>query len=109
MAAAVDRANQLLPEASPDWPLVAPGGIAWARFDQVLATRVLELTVHGLDLATATGSSVVPDAAALAVSGEILDRRLDGARPTGSETDLDWVRAGTGRAPDPDPRLPVVR
>lgn len=109
IAAAVSQANELLPQASSDWTLVAPGGVAWARFDQALATRIFELTVHGLDLAAATGSSAVPDAAALAVAGEILDRRLDGARPTDLGPDLDWVRAGTGRAPHADPRLPVVR
>jgi uncharacterized protein (TIGR03083 family) len=109
VATSISQANELLPTASPDWTLVAPGGIAWARFDQALATRIFELTVHGLDLGRATGSTVVPDAAALACSGEILDRRLDGARPTGLEIDLDWVRAATGRTSHADPRLPVVR
>ena len=108
IAAAVGRANELVPQASPDRTLVAPGGVAWARFDQALATRIFELTIHGLDLAAATGSSAVPDAAALAVAGEILDRRLDGARPTDLGRDLDWVRAGTGRTAHADPRLPVV-
>lgn len=109
IATAVSQANELLPQASSDWTLVAPGGLAWARFDQALATRIFELTVHGLDLAAATGSPAVPDEAALAVAGEILDSRLDGARPTDLGTDLDWVRAGTGRTPHADPRLPVVR
>lgn len=109
VAASVSQANALLPTASPDWTLVAPGGIAWARLDQALATRIFELTVHGLDLAQATGSSDVPCAAALEASGEILDRRLDGARPTDLQADLDWVRAATGRTPHRDPRLPVVR
>jgi Mycothiol maleylpyruvate isomerase N-terminal domain len=108
IASSIDRADQLLAEASSDWTLVAPGGIAWTRLDEALATRTFELTVHGLDLATASCSSGVPDAAALAISGEILDRRLDGPRPTDLEADLDWVRAATGRASHADPRLPVV-
>ena len=109
IAASVSEANELLPEASPTWTLVAPGGIAWARFDQALATRIFELTVHGLDLAAATHSPAVPDTEALAVAGEILDRRLNGDRPADLGSDLDWVRAGTGRATHADPRLPVVR
>lgn len=105
----VVEANERLSEAAPDSTLVAPGGVAWARFDEALATRVFELTVHGLDLAAATDSSTVPGTAALAVASEILDRRLDGDRPPGLESDLDWVRAGTGRTPHVDSRLPVVR
>lgn len=65
----VSQANELLPEASPDWTLIAPGGSAWVRFDQAVATRIFELTVHGLDLAAATSSSTVPGTAALAVAG----------------------------------------
>jgi hypothetical protein len=109
IAASIDQANDLLPEASPAWTLAVPGGVAWARFDQAVATRIFELTVHGLDLAMATGSSAVPCAPALAISGEILDRRLHGARPTDVKSDLEWVRVGTGRTPHADPRLPVVR
>lgn len=109
IAASVSQANELLPGASTDWILVPPGGVASARFDEAVATRVFELTVHALDLAAATASPTVPGADALAVSSEILDRRLGGDRPTDLRSDLDWVRAGTGRVPHSDARLPVVR
>jgi hypothetical protein len=108
VATSVRRANELLHEASPDWTLVPPGDVAWARFDEAIATRVFELTVHGLDLAAATRSPATPDPAALAVTGEILERRLGDDRPADLASDLDWVRAGTGRAPHADARLPVV-
>ena len=93
---------------TPDAVLVAPGGIAWTRFDQGLATRVVELTVHGLDLAAAIGSTTLMSPEALAITGQILDERLDGSRPTGLDDDARWVAAATGRAPHPDPRLPVL-
>ena len=109
IGSSVSEANELLPEASPDWSLVAPGGVAWARFDEALATRIFELTVHGLDLAAATHSAAVPGPAALGVAGEILDRRLGGDRPADLDSDLEWVRAGTGRIAHADTRLPVVR
>ena len=109
IAAAIGQAAELLREASPDWTLVPPGGTVWARFDQALATRIFELTVHGLDLASATDSSAVPHPAALAICGEILDLRLGGVRPPDLEAELDWVRAATGRSAHADPHLPVVR
>ena len=108
IAAAVHHAHGFLPEASPDMCLVAPGAAAWASFDQALATRTFELTVHGLDLARATGSSSKMATAALEITGSILDQRLDGSRPADIDAEHDWVLAATGRTPHPDPRLPVV-
>ena len=105
---AVRQANEMLPTAAPDATLVAPGGAAWARYDQVLATRIVEVTVHGLDLAAAIGSETVMSSAALAITGQILDERLDGARPPDLGDDARWVPVATGRAAHPDPRLPVV-
>jgi hypothetical protein len=71
----------MVPSMPPGATLAAPGGIAWTRFDQALATRVFELTVHGLDLAAAIGSTNAMSPNALAVTGQILDKRLDGPRP----------------------------
>ncbi len=108
VGSAVERANGMLPAMAPDAPLVAPGGVAWTRFDQALATRIVELTVHGLDLAAATASTTAMSPAALAVTGKVLDERLEGARPADLGDDARWVPAATGREPHPDARLPVM-
>lgn len=108
VGSAIRRANDMLATMTPDATLVAPGGVAWTRFDQALATRIVELTVHGLDLAGAIGSTTAMSPAALAVTGQILDERLDGARPAELGDDARWVPAATGREPHPDARLPVM-
>lgn len=102
------RATEFLAEASPDTVLVAPGGIAFTRMGEAVATRIFELVVHGIDLASAIGRDAEPDSAALGIVAEILDRRLGSDRPDGLTADLEWVRAATGRSDHPDPRLPVV-
>ncbi len=104
----VHRANEMLPEMTPETPLVAPGGAAWARFDQALATRIVELTVHGLDFAAAIDSASTMSPRALSITGHILDVRLDGDRPIDLAADAQWVVAATGRAPHADSRLPVM-
>jgi uncharacterized protein (TIGR03083 family) len=88
------------------------------RLDEYLKTRVLELTVHGLDLADALDLDPWATPAGLAVTGEIL-RALAGD----DEGRVAWdavamVEAATGRRPVSDParealgplaaRLPVV-
>jgi len=109
IAAAVRRGGDTIAATSPDAALLLPLPGIWARFDQAIASRVLELTVHGLDLASAIGSTVRPAPAALTVTGAILDERLDGERPSDLGDDYAWVLAATGRAPHPDTRLPVMR
>ncbi len=104
----VRRANEMLPAMTPDTRLVAPGGGAWARLDQALATRIVELTVHGLDLAAANGSPRTMDPGASSIVGRILDVRLGGDRPADLGDDTRWVAAATGRDVHPDPRLPVM-
>jgi hypothetical protein len=107
--ASVARARELVPATAPDLILVAPGAIAWTRFDQALATRVFELTVHGLDLAMAIGSNTEMSSAALDVAGRLLDGRLDGSRPGDITDEAKWVLAATGRIDHLDVRLPVMR
>jgi hypothetical protein len=104
ITSAVQRANDMVSTMPPGATLVAPGGIVWTRFDHALATRVFELTVHGLDLAAATGSTTAMSPTALAVTGQILDQRLDGQRPAELADDAEWRAAATGRAPHPGPR-----
>jgi uncharacterized protein (TIGR03083 family) len=106
---AVRRTIEMLPSMTPDATLLAPGGITWTRFDQGLATRLVELTVHGLDLASATGSTTAMSPRALAITGQIIDQRLEGTRPAGLEDDGRWVAAATGREPHSDSRLPVLQ
>lgn len=81
------------------------GGI---RLDHYLPTRVLEITVHGLDLRAALGLEEVATPFALGVTAEVLDRLLDGPRPPGLSDDVPWILAATGRGPTDDPRLPVL-
>ena len=104
----VTRATDMLATTPPEQTLVAPGGLAWTRFDQGLATRIVELTVHGLDLGAATGSKTPMSPSALAVVGSILDERIIGTRPSDIDDDARWVAAATGRTPHPDPILPVL-
>lgn len=82
------------------------GGI---RLDHYLPTRVLELTVHGLDLRAALGLEEVATPIAVEITGEVLDRLLEGPRPDDVADDgVAWILAGTGRTPSDDPRLPVL-
>lgn len=108
LTVAVTRASQTSAESSPSSSLALPGGVAWARFDQVLATRIFELTVHGLDLAAATGSNTPMAGRALEISGRILDNRFAGPRPNDIENDVDWILAASGRTPHTDPTLPAM-
>lgn len=91
----------------PDRRVQTPfGGI---RLDHYLPTRVLEVTVHGLDLRAALGLEEVATPLALGITTEVLDALLDGPRPDDVDDDpIAWVLAATGRRPSDDPRLPVL-
>jgi uncharacterized protein (TIGR03083 family) len=106
--AAVQKGNETVAVTAADATLLLPAPGAWARFDQGLSTRVFELTVHGIDLASATGSEREPSPAALSVVAAILDERLEGDRPADAIADLEWVLAATGRVEHSDSRLPVI-
>jgi len=76
---------------------IATGGPV-LTLDEFLKTRVLEVTVHGLDLAAALGQPAWATAPALAITREILVGLL-GIRPP---ADLEWdtvtfLEAGAGR------------
>jgi uncharacterized protein (TIGR03083 family) len=88
--------------------VVPPIGSIWLSFDEFLATRVVELTVHYLDLADACGSEREPAPTAAAITSDLLDQRLIGSRPADLEEDVRWIEAATGRVPHTDDRLPVV-
>ena len=106
---ALTHGEEVIAEAPDDAVIVPPIGPAWIGFDEFVATRVLELTVHGLDLAAAAGVSIEPDPAAIDVTIGILDRRLEGSRPADLSGEQAWIEAATGRRPHVDDRLPVIR
>lgn len=75
--------------------------------EEFTATRVLELTVHHVDLCRATARRPATTAAGLAITVDILDGLLDGPRPTTLD-DASFMLAATGRDTHPDPRFPVL-
>ena len=77
------------------------------RLDHYLTTRVLEVTVHGLDLRAALGLEEVATPFALEVTTRLLDGLLDGERPEALDG-VPYVLAATGRVDHDDPRLPVL-
>lgn len=82
------------------------GGI---RLDHYLPTRVLEVTVHGLDLRAALELEEVATPVAVEITAEVLDALLAGPRPDDVGDDpITWILAATGRRPSDDPRLPVL-
>lgn len=106
-AASVDAAKDFLARAEPWWKIDPPWE-SWISMEDFLITRVLEMTVHGLDLCDATGRPLRADPTAVDVCAAVLDRRLAGPRPRDLNEPVRWIEAATGRAPHADPRLPVV-
>jgi uncharacterized protein (TIGR03083 family) len=108
VVAAVEKGSETVAVTAADASLLLPPPGAWARFDQGVATRVFELTVHGIDLASAIDSAAKPAPVALNVVAAILDERLEGDRTADLADDTSWVLAATGRTEHDDPRLPVL-
>lgn len=78
------------------------------RTDEYLATRVVELCVHHLDLRAALDLPPAPTAPAAQLTVDTLEALLGGPRPH----DLGRTRfilTATGRMPSPDGRAPVLR
>lgn len=77
------------------------------RLDDYLATRVLELVVHHLDLRRATDlpPAATVEAARLAMS--LLESLLGGPRPRNLGRTR-FLLAATGRIPVDDPRFPIL-
>lgn len=77
------------------------------RLDEFLATRVLEVTVHHLDLRTALDlpAAVAPEAGR--VTTDLLEALLGGPRPRNLGR-VRFLQAATGRIPSDDPRFPVL-
>jgi hypothetical protein len=91
---------------------VGPGYYALMRLDEFVPSRVVEAVVHGMDLTDALDRPpmATPEGIALtaAILDELLARRTVAGRPADLADDLAWVRAASGRAEHPDPRLPLI-
>ncbi len=80
--------------------------------DDFILTRVIELVVHGDDLARSVPAIEAPpllDASRAAVSGALAQAY---AEVTGREPEIGdhlmWIRAATGRTPSEDEALPLL-
>ena len=91
---------------------VGPGYFAPMRVDEFAASRIVEAVVHGLDLTIALGRDPGASPAGIAATAAILDdllaRRTLGRRPADLTDDLAWIMAASGRADQPDNRLPLI-
>jgi hypothetical protein len=96
--------------AAPD--TIGPGYYALMRIDEFVPSRVVEAVVHGIDLTDALGAPSIATPEGIAVTATILDdllaRRTVAGRPSDLVDDVAWIRASSGRAPHPDPRLPLI-
>src|SRR5213078_1690732 len=88
------------------------GYYALMQLGAFVPSRVVEAVVHGMDLTDALGQDPIatPEGVAMtaAIFDELIARRTVPGRPAGLSDDLAWVRAASGRAPHPDPRLPLI-
>jgi len=91
---------------------IGPGYYALMRLDEFVPSRVVEAVVHGFDVTDAVGgpSIATPEGVAIAaaIMDDLLARRTVAGRPADLADDLAWVRAASGRAEHPDPRLPLI-
>jgi uncharacterized protein (TIGR03083 family) len=92
---------------------VGPGFFAPIRLDELVATRVVETVIHGMDLTDALGRPPLAMPKATPIAAEILDEVLARVKVPGRPADLvgddlAFIRAAAGRGEHPDPRLPVV-
>jgi uncharacterized protein (TIGR03083 family) len=82
------------------------------RLGEFVPSRMVEAVVHGLDLTDALGQEPVatPEGVSVtaAIFDELLARMTVPGRPAGLTDDMAWVQAASGRAPHPDPRLPLL-
>jgi uncharacterized protein (TIGR03083 family) len=91
---------------------VGSGYFALMRLDEWIPSRTVEAVVHGIDLADAVAAPAISTARGVATTTAILDellaRRTVAGRPADLSDDVRFIRAASGRAPNPDPRLPLV-
>jgi uncharacterized protein (TIGR03083 family) len=91
---------------------VGSGYYALMRLDEFAASRVVEAVVHGMDLTDALDRPGIATPAGISATARILDdllaRRTVPGRPADLADDVAWIRAASGRADHPDPRLPLI-
>jgi uncharacterized protein (TIGR03083 family) len=74
--------------------------LTWIRIDEFVGTRVVEATVHGLDLAQAITMPPWPTAGGLAITHAILVGLLGGPPPASLASDeIAFIETATGRRP----------
>ena len=82
------------------------------RLDEWIPSRTVEAVVHGIDLTDAVAAPAISTAGGVATTTAILDellaRRTVAGRPADLSDDVSFIRAASGRATNPDPRLPLV-
>jgi uncharacterized protein (TIGR03083 family) len=82
------------------------------RLGEFVPSRMVEAVVHGLDLTDALGQEPIATPEGVSVTAAIFDELLARitvpGRPADLTDDMAWVRAASGRAPHPDPRLPLL-
>ena len=105
------QALEAIRTTAPD--TVGPGFFGPMRLEEFVATRLVEVRVHGLDLTDAVGAAplAMPETTVMAaeVLEEVLARRAVPGRPADlAGDDLGFIRAAAGRGDHPDPRLPIV-
>ena len=77
------------------------------QFADYVWTRVLELTVHSLDLADALGKPVELDPEAVKLTVFVLERLLAEPRPMELKDDVEFMEAATGRKKVPGVYIPA--
>jgi uncharacterized protein (TIGR03083 family) len=93
---------------------IGPAFYGLMRLDEFMATRPVEIVVHGLDLTDALGRPPLPMPKAVPIAAAMLDEVLARVRVAGRpadlvDDDLGFIRAAAGRGEHPDPRFPIVR
>jgi uncharacterized protein (TIGR03083 family) len=101
--AALGRARATLESDDP----VVTGVFGLIRLSEYLRTRIVEVTVHHLDLRDALGLEPDPDPGALEATGDVL-RDLLGTDLRSRVDDLRFVLTGTGRAPLDDAERSIL-
>jgi len=95
-----------------------PAFVGWTvigtiRVDEFIATRIVEVVVHGLDLAQALNRSLTPSTVALDCAADLLDslnRRSDhgSSRPESLADNWLWVQVASGRRRHHDFPTPLL-
>jgi uncharacterized protein (TIGR03083 family) len=92
------RAVSMLDDMDPD--VIVRTWAPVMRVDEFAATRVVEVAIHGLDLADALARSPETDDDALEITSDVLRRLLAEPLPPGLDWDVTtWIEKGSGRSP----------